>query len=366
MSKQASPALIGGFFIGAVALIVAGVFIFGSGKFFTDTLPFVLYFEGNVNGLQVGAPVRLQGVDVGSVTAIKATFKAENVQIRVPVFIEITQGRVEQSRALDEQSTSIETGVQTLVKKGMRAQLQLQSMVTGLLFVAFDMYPDADPEQVQLDPDTGLLELPTTPTTIQEVTKTVRAALEALGEMQVQELFQKLLASVEGIEGLVNSPEVRKTVQSLNGTLSDMQALIHNVDTQVGTVASELTTALADVRQVLRDDQNRVVSLAADFQDTLADVRQVLRDDQNQVVHVAADLGKTAAAANGALEHLEKVFTSFEGAVAPGTPLRYELAHTLEELAAAARAIRVLAQSLEQQPDAVIRGKVELRRTRGK
>jgi paraquat-inducible protein B len=134
----------------------------------------------------------------------------------------------------------------------------------------------------------------------------------------------------------------------------------------VGTVAGELTTTLADVRQVLRDDQNRAVPLAADLQDTLADVRQALRDDQNQVVHLAADFGKTAAAANGALERLEKVLTSFEGAVAPGAPLRYELAHTLEELSAAARAIRVLAQSLEQQPDAVIRGKVELRRMRGK
>ena len=66
MSKQASPAAIGGFVVGAVALVIAGVLIFGSGKFFTHTTPAVMYFEGNVQGLQVGAALKFRGVPIGS------------------------------------------------------------------------------------------------------------------------------------------------------------------------------------------------------------------------------------------------------------------------------------------------------------
>lgn len=356
MSKQASPALIGGFFLGAVALIVAGIFIFGSGKFFTDTNPFVLYFDGDVNGLQVGAPVRLRGVQVGRVTGIKATFKTGDVQIRVPVFIEITQDSMEQIISGGEQRIAPHEGIQTLVEHGARAQLQMQSMVTGLLFIQFDFYPGVPAAQVHQDPDTGLPELPTVPTTFQEVSQTVRAALETLGKMPVEELFQKLLATVEGIERLVNSPEVTKTLLTLDATLANVQQLVRHLDSQLTPISADLRATLGDIRQVVRDE----------LKGTLTDVRQVLRDDQNRVVSLAADFQATTATARGTLERIQAVLTTLDGAVAPGAPLRYELANTLEELSAAARSIRILVQLLEQQPDTIIRGKAELSPTRGR
>ena len=355
MSKQASPTLIGGFFLGAVALIVAGILIFGSGKFLTNANPFVLYFDGDVNGLQVGAPVRLKGVQVGSVTGIKATFKAEDVQIRVPVFIELIQGSVEQISGAGEYKISPQEGIPTLIENGVRAQLQMQSMVTGLLFIQFDFYPDAPAAQVRLDPDTGLPELPTVPTTFQEVSQTVRAALETLGKMPVEELFQKLLATVEGIERLVNSPAVTQTIRTLDATLSNVQQLVHDLDTQLVPLSADLKAVLADIRQVVKDE----------LTGTLTDVRQVLRDDQNRVVSLATDFQATTAAARGTLAQMQAVLATLDEAVAPGTPLRYELSNTLKELSAAARSIRILVQLLEQQPDTVLRGKAELHTTRG-
>jgi paraquat-inducible protein B len=57
MSKQANKTLIGAFVVGAIVLAVAGILVFGSGDFFSVRPMFVMYFEGSVSGLNVGAPV---------------------------------------------------------------------------------------------------------------------------------------------------------------------------------------------------------------------------------------------------------------------------------------------------------------------
>ena len=56
MSVKPNKAVIGGFVLGAICLMVAGIVAFGSGKFFTPTKKFVMYFDGSVKGLSVGAP----------------------------------------------------------------------------------------------------------------------------------------------------------------------------------------------------------------------------------------------------------------------------------------------------------------------
>jgi paraquat-inducible protein B len=68
MSRQANPALIGGFILGAILLLVVGLVLFGSGRYFQDITTAVLYFEGDVQGLNVGAAVKFRGVKIGEVT----------------------------------------------------------------------------------------------------------------------------------------------------------------------------------------------------------------------------------------------------------------------------------------------------------
>jgi paraquat-inducible protein B len=72
VSRRANPSVIGAFVLGAVALGLAAVLVFGSGEFFEERNPFVLYFDSSVKGLQVGSPVIFQGVEVGTVTSISA------------------------------------------------------------------------------------------------------------------------------------------------------------------------------------------------------------------------------------------------------------------------------------------------------
>ncbi len=142
MGKKANPTVIGGFVVGAVALAVAGVLVFGSGKFWTTTVPWVSYFPGSVKGLQIGAPVTFRGVKIGQVTNIKATFdiREEPFTILTPVYWDLEPDRIttigistaEEAKIVAEAKRPMAS---MLIKRGLRAQLQLQSFVTGQKFI---------------------------------------------------------------------------------------------------------------------------------------------------------------------------------------------------------------------------------------
>jgi paraquat-inducible protein B len=94
MSKQANPKVIGGFVLGALALIVIVFVIFGSAEFFKKTNGFVIYFEGDVTGLRIGSPVKVRGVDIGSVTKINPLYDKEG-DILIEVIVKIYAGMIQ-------------------------------------------------------------------------------------------------------------------------------------------------------------------------------------------------------------------------------------------------------------------------------
>jgi len=133
MSKQASPTLIGAFVAGAVGLIVAGVLIISGGKLLiTDKTSFVLYFQGSVNGLNIGSPVTFRGVKIGTVTDIQLVVGDRDADIQIPVIIEIDNTKFISSRT-GKPRMGDDDGIDDLINAGMRAQLQLQSLLTGQL-----------------------------------------------------------------------------------------------------------------------------------------------------------------------------------------------------------------------------------------
>src|SRR5262249_62254129 len=89
MNKKISPTLIGAFVVGALALLVVAIIAFGSGQLFRKTREFVLYFEGSVNGLHIGAPVKFKGVEIGSVKNILLQLNKDMAVNEIPVIIEI-------------------------------------------------------------------------------------------------------------------------------------------------------------------------------------------------------------------------------------------------------------------------------------
>lgn len=339
MSRQASPTMIGGFVVGALVLMVVGVLVFGSGKFFTETLQSVMYFAGDIKGLRVGASVDFQGVQVGTVSEIRAVIDAPNVQVRVPVIVEIVGNKLQWVG--EQPSPSVL--MQKLVERGMRAQLQLESMVTGQLFIQLNLHADTPAKTITVDPLTQLPEIPTVPTTLQQVEITVRKALETLGNLPLEEIVNSINMAMRGIDRLVNAPEILEAVRALNTTLTETRQFVHNLDAHLPSLTADTKETLASVSSAM------------------SNVGKLAQNADRQVAQLTGGLQETIHAARVTLESAHETMKNVNGMTAPNSPVGYELVKTLRELSEAARALRVLADYLERNPNAILFGKSEAR-----
>ncbi len=324
MAKKANPAAIGGFVVGAAALLVVGVLVFGSGKLWKATRPWVSYFPGSVKGLQVGAPVTFRGVKIGQVTSIKAVLNVrdEPLTILTPVYWEYDTDMVETvgiSRAeLNKMAAAGRPVDQLLIKRGLRAQLQLQSFVTGQKFIQIDFHPDTPIRLVGVDTDVP--EYPTIPSSLAHLTK-------SLEELPLREIGDAALNLLHHADQLVNSPEVKAVLRSANETLKTYDKVGRDIDSEIIPQTSKLVKNI--------DTQ------------IIPQTSKLVRDLDSQVTPAARD----------ALKEAEATLATYRDLMAEGSPVRYELVVLLSEAAAAARSIRVLTDYLERHPEALLAGK---------
>src|SRR5262249_49871354 len=179
MSRRASPTAVGLFVIVAVALALAGLVLVGSGSLFHRTYPFVVYFRGSVAGLGAGAPVKLRGVEIGRVRAVYVTVShpsGTTPDVRIPVVIALDPDKlgVPGSRALGDRAR-----VAQLVDDGLRAQLAMSSFVTGVRYVALDVFRGSTKDLIA-DPSVPYPEIPSLPTDLENAEKQVGDVLARL------------------------------------------------------------------------------------------------------------------------------------------------------------------------------------------
>jgi paraquat-inducible protein B len=363
--NRANPKLIGAFVVGAVALVVIGVLLLGGAKFLTETRTFVAYFEGSVKGLNVGAPVEFQGVRVGSVTDIQLQFLTAESEFRIPVFIQIEPGRMTQVGRPIELHGQL---LKPLIARGLRAQLEMQSFVTGQLIVQLGFYPDTP---VKLVGDGKVPEIPTTPTTMQEVAQNVTQALTEFRQLPIAHLVGQLAHSAEGLNTLVHSPEVTELIRSVNATVQVAERSLTRIDQEItpemrGRLNNALDAAtglLRDSQQLVRRVDAQVAPMSTGLLKTLEALRATLQDSQQLVRHVdtrvtpmADNLMETSTRLRATIARVQQVV---DGDV---VRVLQETNKTLQEFSGAARSARVLTDYLERNPDSLVYGKSGNRR----
>ncbi len=137
MSVRRNATAVGAFVLGAAAIAVAIAIVFGSGLLFKSVTRFVVYFPDSLEGLGVGAPVKYRGVQIGEVVSITPSFAASERMVDIPVVIEVTKGSV---RGFADGGATLDQ----LIEDGLRARLELASLITGQLFVGLNMVPDSE------------------------------------------------------------------------------------------------------------------------------------------------------------------------------------------------------------------------------
>lgn len=333
MSKPANKTLIGAFVVGAVVLAVAAIVLFGSGKFFKKTEPWLTFFQGSVKGLNVGSPVVFRGVQIGQVTDIIVGFDAAQLDVLIPVFLEIDP---EKFKDIGDRSQKSDPEMRSaLIERGLRAQLQMQSLVTGQLLINIDFYPDTPAKLIGMDRFKDKMkfedrwEIPSIPTPLQELEK-------ALGELNIKEITEDIKKAMGGIAKLASSPELYEGIVVLKDTLMDVQKLARNLDSKVDPLSTSLDQTLVEARA------------------GIGDARKLINE---QAAPMLIQFKQAAESANTALDDADTTLKTIENLAEEGTQLRYEVSAALKEIAAASRSVRVLADFIEQHPDALIRGR---------
>jgi paraquat-inducible protein B len=319
MAKRANPAFVGAFVIGAIALALLGVALLGSGNLFRQTHEFVCFFDGNVNGLTVGAAVKFKGVAIGEVKQILLSLNAASGPatvgntsvVKIPVVIELDEGRI-LKRGATYINVGNPAGMRLAISRGLRAQLATESLLTGLLYIDLDMHPGS-PAHYATDQN-SYTEIPTLPNPFEQAQSVALKLLDQLDKVHLDQLVVTATQTMAAFRDLADSSDLkaaivsmRETGQSLNNTSETIRTLTLHLDNQIGPMGDSVRVTARDADATLKQTQA-----------TIARLDNTLR---------------------------------------PDAPLLYQANHTLVDISEASRAIRQLAEYLERNPDSLIRGR---------
>ncbi len=332
MSRRADPALIGAFVMGAITLAVVTILLVAGDDWFRKHSQHVLYFEGAAHGLQVGAPAVFLGVKVGTVKRIQLGLDDSSHKFVVPVTIEVEQ-HVVRSRDGEQIDLRDRDTVRKLVERGLRARLRMQSVLTGMLYVDLDFHPDKPARFVASDP--AISEIPTIRTSVQEFTTKLEG-------FPMDKFLADVAAIGEALNQTLSSSEARNLPRRLDATLKHLESLAAQFDEKSGPILRDARTDLREMRKALVAAQSAMARLEA-AADRVGDLAGADSELVRNLTRASDELAGAARAVRGLAE--------------AESPTVQNANQTLKEIARAAEALRKLAELLEQQPDAILRGK---------
>lgn len=317
MSEKPNTVAIGAFVVGALLIgVTTIIFALGTG-FGRDSSKVVMVFEGSVKGLSVGASVALRGVQIGQVTDIELMLDSDTVELIMLVEADIHGENIRRSGSNAENLT------EELISRGLRAQLNTQSLLTGLLYVQLDFHPDS--ELILATIDSPYLQIPTIPTELERLTR----RLESID-------FAKVAGDLESIATGMNNFISSDDFQGLPGQLKETLASVNALSTQLGGQLASSGPKL----DALLDGATGTIDLA-----------------NAEIPQLAKLVSSNLALLEDAIKAFEDSMRDFEGLVDYDSATIYELNRALRELGQAGRALQQLGQSLEEHPESLIRGR---------
>jgi len=344
MSKRGNPKLIGGFVLGAIALVIIGLLAFGSGQYFAPKGKAVLYFAGSLAGLDVGSPVTFRGVKVGTVTRIVIQYDIREQKLRIPVYIELNP---EKFQIISGKRS--ETNIKELVQRGLRAQLQIQSLVTGQTSVNFDFFPDTPIHMVAIGTDE--LELPTIPSDIDLLKANLTSLLAKVSKLPLEKISAALLESID---------TANRMLQDAQAVVKQAGGLVGDVNAQVKPLSDSLLGVSTDASQMLQEARKRLELREGE---PLQNLNVVLLDSRKFVDNLDRDLPRligplvqALAKTTAAIDQAQSVLLAAQRLLSPGSPIYFQLNSALSEFRSAARAIRVFAEFIQRNPNALLTG----------
>lgn len=349
MSTRANPTVIGAFVVGAVALLLAALVVWGGTGMFRKKLDYVLFFDAAVTGLNKGAPVLARGVKVGEVTDIQLRWGQKGV---VGVYVTL-----EPSSLKGIAEGGPREAIERAVRLGLRAQLRMQSFVTGVLYVALDPRTDTPIVLHGLDPQVA--ELPTIPTDLEVWTAKLEKFADKIEKIPLNQIGETAGVILQDVKRIVESKETQELIRNGNAAIIDARKLVNRVDAQIDPLIAQLKGTLARVDPVAIEAEATLKAA----QGAIADVRPVIENMRRLAAQLDAQadplltsIRNTSDTARATLDRAQLTLGGVDRTLDQESPLGFELFETMQELRGAAHSLRSLADYLERVPDAPIYG----------
>ncbi|HID96663.1 MAG TPA: MCE family protein, partial [Thermodesulfobacteriaceae bacterium] len=317
MSKQVSTTVIGSFVLSGIVLLIMAVLVLGTGSFWKQTRSFVLYFEESVKGLSVGSPVMFRGVQIGAVKSIILLADQEKDKVDIPVTIEIDMNKFQLKTG---DWSDIYDRIDRLISLGLRAQLDLQSIVTGQLIIQLDFLPDTEVHLSTIEHEYP--EIPTIRSPLDELTGTLR-------ELPVKQIAHHLQEISEQINELLQDERIDRILGTIDSAAVNADKLIEKVDTRVDSLSDKLESTMAEAVQLLAGTTEDITK-AAD------NVSALLTEIQRNVEPVSHSLLRTLDSAQKTLEQANKTLITVDRFV-EDSDTRVKLNRSFDEIVEAAR-----------------------------
>ena len=316
-----SQAVVGAFMLGGAVLVLGAVVLFGKFNVFNRPLRAAVVFQDSISGLSVGSPVTFRGVRVGAVQSILIQFDAKAHAATIPVTVQLEPSRV---RVTTEGSTTA-VELSELITRGLRAELNTQSFVTGQSEIDLDFDPVSP---AVLHPgSTDLPEIPTRQSTIQRVK-------EQLSQLPLREL-----------------------VADASATLQSLRALSEKLDATLPPLVESLRATSDHTAQVADAAAGAIQHLQARLDATLAEVGKAAATGDRQLSLRGAELHMLLAASTQAIQQARDVLGGVQGLTGNRTAAHANLEAALRDLAAATASLRGLASAVERNPQLLLTGR---------
>lgn len=273
--------------LAGLALALGFVMYLTSGRLGSDSMIFEAYFAESVTGLDVGAPVRIRGVQVGRVTEIGlagVVYRSELPANRAEaegaglVLVRFAVNRERYGRADPAE----------LVRHGLRVRLSSQG-ITGVTYLEMDFIPGAAarfPEFAHFWAPRYPV-IPSMPSTVTQVTSAAERLVARLGEIDIEALSTNILELVEGLRNQVVGGDLAITLHEAAGITASLRRSVESADlpgvmSEVRTALATLNAAAEDLRGLVGDPQLRALArngseAAASLQSAVARLPALLR-----------------------------------------------------------------------------------------
>ncbi|HEY2870992.1 MAG TPA: MlaD family protein [Reyranella sp.] len=221
---------------------------------FGRKLKLVSTFQGSVAGLAVGADVTLHGLKIGEVTDLGLRFDPKVDGIVVPVHYTIEAERIGNIAAAGNAPAG--SGAAEMIRRGFRATLDTSSLLTGTKVVAIKQIPDAPPAAIGIDGDEFVI--PSSESGgLDSITASAAQLLTKINRIDFAAIGAGLAGTAKGLDGIVNGPQLKNTLASLEGTLADARDFARKLDAGAGPamgklpdIANQLDSAITQINRL--------------------------------------------------------------------------------------------------------------------